>query len=36
MAEHNDLGETGELEAQNYLRTKGYKIRDVKWTSGKT
>lgn len=35
MAEHNDLGEAGELEAQNYLRTKGYKIRDVKWTSGK-
>lgn len=35
MAEHNELGNAGELEAQCYLRSKGYLIRHVKWVTGK-
>jgi len=35
MAEHNELGNTGELEAQQYLCSKGYKIRHIKWVTGK-
>lgn len=31
MAQHNELGNEGELRAQAYLREKGYKIRDVNW-----
>jgi putative endonuclease len=34
MAEHNDLGELGEIEAQNYLRKNGYTIRHTNWTAG--
>ena len=35
MAEHNELGNIGELKAQEYLRSKGYAIRHVKWVCGK-
>ena len=35
MAEHNDLGELGEVRAQSYLHTKGYKIRHTKWRTGR-
>lgn len=31
MAQHNELGNEGELRAQAYLREKGFKIRDVNW-----
>lgn len=31
MAQHNELGNEGELRAQAYLREKGYKIRDINW-----
>ncbi len=31
MAQHNELGNEGELRAQAFLREKGYKIRDVNW-----
>ncbi len=34
MAEHNELGQLGEIEAQNYLKNNGYIIRDVNWTAG--
>ena len=34
MAEHNELGRTGELIAKNYLEDKGYFIRDCNWKSG--
>ena len=34
MAEHNELGQLGEIEAQNYLKNNGYSIRDVNWTAG--
>lgn len=35
MADHNDLGNEGELRAQAYLREKGYKILHTNWISGK-
>jgi putative endonuclease len=35
MAEHNDLGNEGELRAQAYLREKGYEILHTNWVSGK-
>ncbi|MDO9152479.1 MAG: YraN family protein [Paludibacter sp.] len=35
MADHNDLGNEGELRAQAYLREKGYKILKTNWVSGK-
>ena len=35
MAEHNELGNLGELKAQEYLRSKGYTIKHVKWVCGK-
>ena len=34
MSEHNDLGKTGELTAQDYLEKKGYKILEQNWRSG--
>lgn len=35
MAEHNDLGNVGEVMAQNYLRTNGYEILQTNWVCGK-
>lgn len=35
MAEHNELGKTGEQLAREYLITKGYKILETNWRSGK-
>jgi len=35
MAEHNELGKEGELQAQLFLRKKGYKILDCNWRFGK-
>lgn len=34
MAEHNDLGQTGEHEALLYLMQKGYTLHDKNWHSG--
>ena len=34
MATHNETGKTGEKYAQQYLLSKGYKIRHVNWKSG--
>ena len=34
MAEHNDLGTLGEIEAQNFLKKNGYTIRHTNWTAG--
>jgi putative endonuclease len=31
MAEHNDIGKEGELEAKKYLKEKGYKILATNW-----
>jgi putative endonuclease len=31
MADHNELGNTGELLAQDYLSKKGYKILETNW-----
>lgn len=31
MAEHNELGQRGELMAQTFLTDKGYKILHVNW-----
>ncbi|PID94988.1 MAG: endonuclease [Bacteroidales bacterium] len=31
MAEHNNLGSEGELEAARYLQTKGYDILETNW-----
>lgn len=31
MAEHNDLGNLGEVRAQNYLLSKGFHIRHINW-----
>ena len=31
MAEHNELGNIGEIRAQNYLVSKGYTIRHNNW-----
>ena len=35
MAQHNQLGKTGEERAAEYLISKGYIIRDINWRSGK-
>jgi len=35
MAEHNQLGEKGELLAVNLLRKSGYTILDENWRSGR-
>lgn len=35
MANHNDLGKLGEERALQYLQDKGYKVRDVNWSTGK-
>lgn len=35
MAEHNDLGQNGELMARDYLREKGYQILETNWVHGK-
>lgn len=35
MAEHNKLGNSGEKEANDYLCSKGYKIRHTNWRCGK-
>ncbi|HPB84429.1 MAG: YraN family protein [Paludibacteraceae bacterium] len=35
MAKHNDLGKAGEKAARQFLRRKGYTIRDYNWISGK-
>jgi putative endonuclease len=34
MAQHNELGKAGEAAAINYLKEKGYTIRDVNWRKG--
>ena len=34
MAQHNQLGKTGEERAAEYLISKGYIIRDINWRSG--
>ncbi len=31
MADHNDLGNKGELFAQDFLRKKGFKILETNW-----
>ena len=31
MAKHNELGNSGEKQAQDYLLARGYAIRDVNW-----
>ena len=35
MAEHNDFGKEGELQAQRFLQSKGYQIVACNWRSGK-
>jgi putative endonuclease len=35
MAEHNELGNEGEIRAQNYLKTKGYTLLHTNWKVGK-
>lgn len=35
MAEHNDLGRTGEEIATKHLRDHGYTIREANWRFGK-
>ena len=35
MAQHNELGNEGELRAQAYLHKNGYKIKHVNWFAGK-
>jgi len=34
MAQHNDIGKWGEETAMQYLRKKGYVIRDTNWRCG--
>jgi len=34
MSEHNELGESGEKIALEFLRKKGYKILDINWRFG--
>ena len=34
MAQHNDIGKWGEEMAAEYLRKKGYTIRDTNWRCG--
>lgn len=35
MADHNVLGQAGELAASEYLIGKGYVVRDMNWRVGK-
>jgi len=35
MAQHNELGNIGEIRAQNYLRENGYQILHTNWYVGK-
>lgn len=35
MAEHNELGKSGEQIALDYLKGKGYKILETNWHAGK-
>lgn len=35
MAQHNELGNEGELRAQAYLHEQGYTIKHTNWTFGK-
>ena len=35
MADHNDLGNVGELKAQEFITAKGYKIKHTNWKAGK-
>lgn len=35
MAEHNELGQRGELIAQTFLKDKGYKILQTNWRNRK-
>ncbi len=35
MAQHNQLGKSGEDYAVEYLISRGYIVRDVNWMSGK-
>jgi putative endonuclease len=35
MAEHNELGKSGEQIAVDHLKKKGYKILETNWRSGK-
>ncbi len=35
MAEHNELGKTGEQLAREYLISRGYKILETNWRLGK-
>lgn len=35
MAEHNELGKSGEQLAVEHLKKKGYKILETNWRSGK-
>lgn len=35
MAEHNELGNIGEIRAQNYLKEKGYTLLNTNWKAGK-
>lgn len=35
MAQHNQLGKSGETIAAEYLTTHGYIVRDINWRSGK-
>lgn len=35
MAQHNELGNEGELRAQAYLREQAYIIKHTNWTCGK-
>lgn len=35
MAEHNDLGQSGERIALDFLREKGYRIKATNWRFGK-
>ena len=35
MAQHNDIGEIGEGLARDYLKNKGYQIREMNWQISK-
>jgi len=34
MAQHNELGKTGETAAIEFLKEKGYRIRHINWRRG--
>jgi len=34
MAQHNELGKTGETAALEFLKEKGYRIRHINWHRG--